>query len=351
MQLLITGGAGFIGSNYVRSLLANRDDRVVVLDALTYAGNLDNLRGLDVDPRFRFLKGDICDRDTVRAAMEGCDRVVHFAAETHVDRSITDPDSFVLTNCHGTNVICDTARQLGIQRVLHISTDEVYGSVEQGSSSEEDLLVPRSPYSAAKAGSDLIAFGYRSTFGLDVVVTRASNNYGPYQFPEKVIPLFVTNLFNGDKVPLYGDGMNVRDWLYVQDHCTGIDTVLRDACRRGDLQHRRRQRDHEPGIDRAADPVVRTRRILHPARHRSPRARPPVLRRLLQTAGAGLGADERLRGWIVRDRGLVPRQPLVVGAAQIPCGDGALNALADHRRGGSGGPGTVPPTRGPSPSR
>lgn len=227
MQLLVTGGAGFIGSNYVRWLLANSDDSVVVLDALTYAGNLDNFRGIDDDPRFRFVKGDIRDRDTVRAAMEGCQRVVHFAAETHVDRSIVDPDSFVLTNCQGTNVVCDTARQLGIERVLHISTDEVYGSVEEGSSTESDLLVPRSPYSAAKAGSDLIALGYGTTYGLDVVVTRASNNYGPFQFPEKVIPLFVTNLLNGHSVPLYGDGLNVRDWLYVEDHCTGIDKVLR----------------------------------------------------------------------------------------------------------------------------
>ncbi len=227
MQLLVTGGAGFIGSNYVRWLLANTDDHVVVLDALTYAGNLDNFRGIEGDPRFRFVQGDIRDREAVRAAMAGCERVVHFAAETHVDRSITDPDSFVLTNCQGTNVVCDIARQLGVERVLHISTDEVYGSVEEGSSTEADLLVPRSPYSAAKAGSDLIALGYGTTYGLDVVVTRASNNYGPYQFPEKVIPLFVTNLLDGHKVPLYGDGLNVRDWLYVEDHCTGIDAALR----------------------------------------------------------------------------------------------------------------------------
>src|SRR5687768_1365708 len=182
MQLLVTGGAGFIGSNYVRWLLANTDDSVVVLDALTYAGNLDNFRGIDDGPRFRFVKGDIRDREAVRAAMQGCARVVHFAAESHVDRSIVDPDSFVLTNCQGTNVIMDTARQLGVERVLHISTDEVYGSVEEGSSTEGDLLRPRSPYSAAKAGSDLIALSYGTTYGLDVVVTRASNNYGPYQF-------------------------------------------------------------------------------------------------------------------------------------------------------------------------
>jgi dTDP-glucose 4,6-dehydratase len=229
MQLLVTGGAGFIGSNYVRWLLANTDDEVVVLDALTYAGNTDNFRGIEDDRRFRFVKGDIRDREAVRAAMHGCARVVHFAAESHVDRSIVDPDSFVLTNCHGTNVIMDTARQLGMERVLHISTDEVYGSVEEGSSVEGDLLVPRSPYSAAKAGSDLIALSYGTTYGLDVVVTRASNNYGPYQFPEKVIPLFVTNLLDGHTVPLYGDGLNVRDWLYVEDHCRAVDVVLRQG--------------------------------------------------------------------------------------------------------------------------
>jgi dTDP-glucose 4,6-dehydratase len=226
MQLLVTGGAGFIGSNYVRWLLANTDDSVVVLDALTYAGNLDNFRGIDDNPRFRFVKGDVCDRDAVRAAMQGCARVVHFAAESHVDRSIVDPDSFVLTNCQGTNVIMDTARQFGVQRVLHISTDEVYGSVEEGSSLEGDLLIPRSPYSAAKAGSDLIALSYGTTYGLDVVVTRASNNYGPYQFPEKVIPLFVTNAIDDIPVPLYGDGRNVRDWLHVDDHCRAIDLII-----------------------------------------------------------------------------------------------------------------------------
>ncbi|MPY94247.1 MAG: dTDP-glucose 4,6-dehydratase [Acidimicrobiia bacterium] len=227
MKLFVTGAAGFIGSNYVRHLLAASDDAVVAFDALTYAGNLDNLRGVDSDPRFAFVKGNIRDREAVRAAMEGCDAVVHFAAESHVDRSIVDPDEFVLTNCLGTNVVCDVARQHGVSRVVHVSTDEVYGSVEDGSSTEGDLLEPRSPYSASKAGSDLIALSYQTTYGLPVVVTRASNNYGPYQFPEKVIPLFVTNLFDGLRVPLYGDGMNVRDWLYVADHCTGVDVALR----------------------------------------------------------------------------------------------------------------------------
>jgi dTDP-glucose 4,6-dehydratase len=227
VKLFVTGAAGFIGANYVRWLLGRRDDEIVAYDALTYAGNLDNLRGLDDDRRLTFVKGDIRDREAVRAAMEGCQAVVHFAAESHVDRSIIDPDQFVLTNCQGTNVVCDVARQAEVDRVVHVSTDEVYGSVPEGSSTESDPLAPRSPYSASKAGSDLIALSYATTYGLAVLVTRASNNYGPYQFPEKVIPLFVTNLLEGRRVPLYGDGLNVRDWLYVEDHCAGVDAVLR----------------------------------------------------------------------------------------------------------------------------
>jgi dTDP-glucose 4,6-dehydratase len=226
MKLFVTGGAGFIGSNFARHVLHHSDDSVVVYDALTYAGNIANLADLRDDPRFTFVEGDICDREAVRAAMTGCDRVVHFAAETHVDRSLLGPDVFVRTNCDGTNVLCDTATQLGVDRFLHISTDEVYGSIEEGSFAESDPLQPRSPYSAAKAGSDLIALAYHETYDLPVVVTRSSNQFGPYQFPEKLIPFFVTTLLEGGRVPLYGDGLNVRDWLFVLDNCTGVHTVL-----------------------------------------------------------------------------------------------------------------------------
>ena len=229
MKLFVTGGAGFIGSNYVRYVLGTSDDSVTVFDALTYAGNLDNLRAVDDDPRYAFVKGDITDREAVLAAMKGHDAVVHFAAESHVDRSIASPDEFVHTNCDGTNVVCDTARAVGVERVLHISTDEVYGSIEVGSFREDDLLGPRSPYSASKAASDLIALSYQTTYDVPVLVTRSSNNYGPYQFPEKVIPLFVTNLLDEQKVPLYGDGLNVRDWCYVEDNCAGVDLVLRNG--------------------------------------------------------------------------------------------------------------------------
>jgi dTDP-glucose 4,6-dehydratase len=227
MKLFITGGAGFIGSNYVRHVLANSDDEVTVFDALTYAGNLSSLADVADDPRYLFVQGDICDREAVAAAMAGHDMVVHFAAESHVDRSIVDPDTFVRTNCLGTNVMCDVARNIGVERFLHISTDEVYGSIEEGSFIETDRLGPRSPYSSSKAGSDLIALSYQETYGLPVIVTRSSNNFGPFQFPEKVIPLFVTNLLDGKKVPLYGDGLNVRDWIHVLDNCAGVDTVLR----------------------------------------------------------------------------------------------------------------------------
>jgi dTDP-glucose 4,6-dehydratase len=229
VKIFVTGGAGFIGSNYVRHVLANTDDDVTVYDALTYAGNLSTLRDVDDNPRYKFVKGNICDPGTLEDAMAGHDAVVHFAAESHVDRSIAGPDDFINTNCFGTNILMDTARRLEMQRVVHIGTDEVYGSVEVGSSKETDPLEPRSPYSASKAGSDLIALSYHHTYGLPVVVTRCTNNFGPYQYPEKAIPLFTTNLLDGDRIPLYGDGLNERDWLYVDDHCAGVQLVLHEG--------------------------------------------------------------------------------------------------------------------------
>ncbi|MDQ2649506.1 MAG: dTDP-glucose 4,6-dehydratase [Actinomycetota bacterium] len=229
MKQLVTGGAGFIGSNYVRWVLANTDDEIVVYDALTYAGNLSTLKDVDDSPRYSFVRGDICDPGTIEEAMAGCDAVVHFAAESHVDRSIAGADDFVTTNCFGTNIVMDTARRLEVGRVVHIGTDEVYGSVEEGSSGEGDPLEPRSPYSASKAGSDLIALSYHHTHGLPVTVTRCTNNFGPFQYPEKAIPLFTTNLLDDKQIPLYGDGLNERDWLFVDDHCSGVDLVLRQG--------------------------------------------------------------------------------------------------------------------------
>jgi dTDP-glucose 4,6-dehydratase len=226
VKLFVTGAAGFIGSNYVRHVLDTTDHSVTIYDLLTYAGNLESIRDVLDDTRCEFVHADICDADDVTSAMAGHDAVVHFAAESHVDRSIEDGSKFVRTNCMGTNVLCDVANTVGVGTFLHISTDEVYGSVEQGSSLETDPLAPRSPYSAAKAGSDLIALSYHSTYGLPVVVTRCTNNYGPYQFPEKAIPLFTTNLLDGRKIPLYGDGLNVRDWIHVEDHNRAAQLVL-----------------------------------------------------------------------------------------------------------------------------
>jgi dTDP-glucose 4,6-dehydratase len=226
MKLFVTGAAGFIGSNYVRWVLANSDDEVTVFDKLTYAGNRANIEDVLDDRRCRFVHADICDQDAVTEHLPGHDAVVHFAAESHVDRSIVDPYAFVHTNTFGTNVLCDVARRAGVERFLHISTDEVYGSIESGSFGETDRLTPRSPYSAAKAGSDLIALSYHTTYGLPVLVTRCSNNYGPYQFPEKLIPLFTTNLLDGHVVPLMGDGGNVRDWIHVEDHNRAAHLVL-----------------------------------------------------------------------------------------------------------------------------
>jgi dTDP-glucose 4,6-dehydratase len=226
-RYLVTGGAGFIGSNFIRHLFANEPDAIVTnLDALTYAGVPATVAELDEYPAHHFVKGDIRDPELVGELMPGHDVIVHFAAESHVDRSIVGPAPFLETNFVGTGVLLDAALRHQVPRFIHVSTDEVYGSLASGSASEEHPLDPSSPYSSSKAGSDLLARSYHVTYGYDVVITRCTNNYGPYQFPDKVIPLFVTNLMEGKKVPLYGQGSNERDWLYVEDHCAALHLLV-----------------------------------------------------------------------------------------------------------------------------
>ena len=231
MRILVTGGAGFIGSNFVRRTIENaypglEDAEVVVYDALTYSGNLANLSPVAGDDRYSFVHGDIRDRDLLDRTLPGVDAIVHFAAESHVDRSVRDSGPFVDTNVVGTQRLLDASLAAGIQRFVHVSTDEVYGSIAEGSLDETQPLEPNSPYSASKAGSDLLARSYHRTHGMNLSITRCSNNYGPYHFPEKVIPLFVTNLIDDKHVPLYGTGENIRDWLHVDDHTRGIAMVL-----------------------------------------------------------------------------------------------------------------------------
>lgn len=229
MKLLVTGGAGFIGSNFIRHMIRSHPDgEVINLDLLTYAGNLNNLKGIEKNPYYTFIKGDICNRDLVNAILDNhkVDAIVHFAAESHVDRSIVDASAFVMTNVLGTNTLLECARTHTIPKFIHISTDEVYGSAMEGSFKETDILAPSSPYSASKAGSDLLALSYFTTYNLPVIITRCTNNFGPCQLPEKLIPLFVTNLLDGKKVPLYGTGKNVRDWIHVSDHCRAIEFLL-----------------------------------------------------------------------------------------------------------------------------
>jgi dTDP-glucose 4,6-dehydratase len=239
VRYLITGAAGFIGSHFVRSILTDAwagdpvwhrsyaPTRVTVYDKLTYAGNLANLAPIEHDPRYTFIHGDICDGELLARTIPDHDIVINFAAETHVDRSIAGPQDFVLTNVVGTQTLLDACRVAGVPRIVHIGTDEVYGSIDNGSWTEDSPLLPNSPYSAAKASAELLVRAYHRTFDLNVSSTRCSNNYGPYQYPEKVIPLFVTNLVDGQRVPLYGDGLNIRDWLHVDDHCRGIMLVVR----------------------------------------------------------------------------------------------------------------------------
>ena len=228
MKVLVTGGCGFIGSNFVRHLFGARGERVSVvnLDKLTYAANPANLADVAGRPNYRFLQGDIVDPDVVRVAMDGCDAVVNFAAETHVDRSLLGDASFIETDVRGVFVLLEEARRQSVRKFIQISTDEVYGSIAEGSFHEESPLHPRNPYAASKAGGDRLAYSYFASYELPVIVPRASNNYGPYQYPEKLIPLFVTNAIDGEPLPLYGDGRNVRDWLYVEDHAAAIDFLL-----------------------------------------------------------------------------------------------------------------------------
>ncbi|MBN1543338.1 dTDP-glucose 4,6-dehydratase, partial [candidate division KSB1 bacterium] len=224
----VTGGAGFIGSNFIHYLFDKYGDTVEVvnLDKLTYAGNPDNLKDIAGRSNYRFIKGDICDADLVDSVMPGIDRVVNFAAESHVDRSIGAPDDFIKTDIYGAFVLLEAARKHGVEMFVQISTDEVYGSILDGSFKESDLLEPSSPYSASKAGADRLAYSYFKTFDLPVIITRCSNNYGPFQFPEKLIPLFVTHAIEDKALPIYGDGKNVRDWIYVWDHCDAIDFLI-----------------------------------------------------------------------------------------------------------------------------
>ena len=225
LKVLITGGAGYIGSNFVHHMLEEHPDyHLVVLDKLTYAGKLENLFG--VLERIEFIKGDICTKEDVDTAVEGCDGVINFAAETHVDRSIADPEPFAMTNVFGTFMLLEAARKYDVERYVQVSTDEVYGSLVEGTFNENDSLFPSSPYSASKAGADLFCSAYFRTYGMPVLITRSSNNYGPYQYPEKLIPRFIIRAIRNQSLPLYGDGSNVRDWLYVMDNCKAIDLVF-----------------------------------------------------------------------------------------------------------------------------
>jgi len=230
MRLLVTGGAGFIGSNFILYWMkAHPDDSIVNFDKLTYAGNLENLKEIEKLPNYSFVHGDICNPKEVSESMAGIDTVVHFAAETHVDRSILEPSIFIQTNIVGTHILLEAARKAGVKRFHHVSTDEVFGSLaldNLNKFTEKTVYDPRSPYSASKASSDHLVRAYYHTFGLPITITNCANNYGPFQFPEKFIPLAITNILEGKKVPVYGDGKNVRDWLYVEDHCRAIDVIL-----------------------------------------------------------------------------------------------------------------------------
>ncbi len=332
MRLLVTGGAGFIGSHYVRSVLGEAwgmeaPASVTVLDRLTYAGNLANLAPVLEDPRLSVVEGDILDPVVVGRLMDEADAVVHFAAESHVDRSILGAADFVMTNVVGTQTLLEAARVHGLSKFVHVSTDEVYGSIPSGSWTEDEPLQPSSPYSASKASSDLIALAYHRTHGVPVCVTRCSNNYGPYQFPEKVIPLFVTNLLDGDPVPLYGEGANVRDWLHVDDHCRALHLVLHGG-RPGEvynigggteLSNRELTGRLLEATGRSWDRVEQ--------RPRPARPRPALLGGLLQDrARARLPARDPLRPRPRRDGRVVPGTARLVGA--VEAGDGTIQFVS-----------------------
>lgn len=230
MKILVTGGAGFIGSNFINYMLKKYDYKIINLDKLTYAGNLENLAEASKNNNYTFVKGDICDKELVLDLLSDCDAIINFAAESHVDRSIESPDIFIQTNVNGTVNLLNCARAKKIERFIQISTDEVYGSIKEGYFTETTPISPNSPYSSSKASADLFVQAYFKTYGLPALITRCSNNYGSYQYPEKLIPFFITRLLDNKKVPVYGDGQNVRDWLYVEDHCRGIDLVLHKGC-------------------------------------------------------------------------------------------------------------------------
>lgn len=254
MRLLVTGGCGFIGSNFIRYILNNHPSyRIINLDKLTYAGNPENLMDVRANKNYTFIKGDICDSKLINRAITKCDCLLNFAAETHVDRSIQNASSFVATNVQGTFILLEAAKRRGLKRFIQISTDEVYGSVLKGKSREIDPLFPNSPYSASKAAADHLARSYYVTYKLPVIITRSSNNFGPYQYPEKIIPLFITNILENKKVPLYGDGLHRRDWLYVLDNCRAIDCVLHKG-KAGEV--------YNIGVGSEIPNIILTRRIL-----------------------------------------------------------------------------------------
>jgi dTDP-glucose 4,6-dehydratase len=331
VRLLVSGGAGFIGSEFVRQTVADHpEDSVVVLDKLTYAGNVRNLDPVAELSNFRFVRGDICDAGLVETLVAETDVVVNFAAESHVDRSLEAPGQFIQTDVYGTYVLLEAARRAGHARFVQVSTDEVYGDVEEGTSSEEDPLRPRSPYSASKAGAELMVWAYRASYGMPVITTRGSNTYGPYQYPEKIIPLFITNAIDDQPLPIYGDGSAVRDYLHVTDHARGIDTALRLGTP---------GEDYNVGYGGATN-GHEVADLAQGAPSRPPRTRPAVRRQHVKVARAGLAARDLARPWNAADGELVSRQRVMVASSQVGRLLGVLPAQLQATSGGSGA-GTV----------